>query len=209
MVSDSKTVNIALLGLGGQGIITLAKLLANASIALNKEVCYNEIHGLSQRGGSVQSFVRLNESHTPLFASNDVDFVVGLEKLETLRYLYTIKNYKTIVVMLDYYERRNTAYFGLEVFPSEEEIDKEIRKRAKKLYLIDRDSFKKQFKGNFVPYNVGMFSAITTFDMIGIPQDVAEKTVSKLLGRNMLLSRINNKAFKEGKKWLKEVNLTK
>ncbi|MHA1869103.1 MAG: 2-oxoacid:acceptor oxidoreductase family protein [Candidatus Heimdallarchaeaceae archaeon] len=205
MKENKETVNIAFLGLGGQGIITLAKMIAESALDTGKEVCYNEIHGLSQRGGSVQSFLRLNEDSSPLFASSDVDLVIGLEKMETLRYLYEIKEHKPKVILLDYFEIRNTNYFGLEVFPEEEEIEKEIRERAEELYIFDRDNFKKQFKGNFIPYNVGIFSALTTFEELGISEETGEKIVKKLLGKNILLSQVNKKAFKEGKKWIKKI----
>jgi len=205
MKENKETVNIAFLGLGGQGIITLAKMIAESALDTGKKVCYNEIHGLSQRGGSVQSFLRLNEESSPLFASSDVDLVIGLEKMETLRYLYGIKGHKPKVILLDYFEIRNTNYFGLEVFPEEEEIDKEIRERAEELYIFDRENFKKQFKGNFIPYNVGIFSALTTFEELGISEETGEKIVKKLLGKNILLSQVNKKAFKEGKKWIKKI----
>lgn len=207
MENDETPINIILLGLGGQGIITLSKLLANSAIASNKKACYNEIHGLSQRGGSVQSSLKINEEHNSLFTSEDVDIVIGLEKLETLRYLYTMKKNKPTILLLDYYATRHTSYFGLEVFPPEDKIDEEIKKRASKLYLLDYENFTKQFKDNFVPYNVGMFSAVIHLGLLGINKEIAEKTLSEILGRNIFLSRINKKAFKEGQKWLKEVNL--
>jgi len=205
MKEQEKPINIALVGLGGQGIITLAKLIANSAIKAGKHVCYNEIHGLSQRGGSVQSLVRLNDERNPVFAAEDVDIVIGLEKLETLRYLYSANNAKPRVIISDYYEIRQTAYFGYEKFPEEEEIDQEIKKHASELYVFDAEKFAKFFSNRFKPYNVGIFSAIIDLDLLKIPTNIAEEEVKRKLGRTIFLKRLNLKAFKEGKKCLKKI----
>lgn len=111
-------INIAIVGLGGQGVITLANLIAATYHSLEKQVCFNEIHGLSQRGGSVQSLLAVNDNDCPVFALEDTDYLIGMEKLETLRYLYTSKSHP-IVIMGNRYEIRNTVYFDLEHFPEE------------------------------------------------------------------------------------------
>jgi len=203
MIETDEPINIALVGLGGQGIITLAKLIANTAAKAGKEVCYNEVHGLSQRGGSVQSLVRLNDGRNPVFAATDVDLVIGLEKLETLRYLYSTKGRKPKVIVSDYYEIRQTAYFGYEKFPEEEKIDEELKKYASELYIFDAKKFARMFANRFKPYNIGVFSAIIDLDWLNLPKDIAEEEVKRKLGKNVFLKRLNLKAFKEGKKCLK------
>ena len=203
--TQDKPVNIAIVGLGGQGVITLAKLIANTNFGLGKKVCFNEIHGLAQRGGSVQSLVRINEANNPVFAAEDTDFVVGMEKLETLRYLYLAKETKPKVVMTNKYDVRSTNDLGLVTFPDEEELDKEILRYSSEVYLFDALGFEKNFKGKFKPLNVPVFAILTTFPELGLPQKESKELVLDYLGRNMFIRQINKRAFEEGPKWLKKM----
>ncbi len=202
---ENKPINIAIIGLGGQGVITLAKLIANTSFMLGKKVCYNEMHGLSQRGGSVQSFIRINEADNPLFAATDVDFIIGLEKLETLRYLYLAREAKPKVLVSNRYDIRTTVDLGLEMFPESDDIDQEILKYSSDVYIFDALGFENSVKFKLKPVNVAVFSILTTFPELGIPSGKAEDFVTEYLGRNLILKQINKKAFKEGPKWLKKV----
>ncbi|MFW9851622.1 MAG: 2-oxoacid:acceptor oxidoreductase family protein [Candidatus Thorarchaeota archaeon] len=202
---QNNTLNIAIVGLGGQGVITLAKLIANTSFMLGKKVCYNEMHGLSQRGGSVQSFIRINEADNPLFAAKDVDIIIGLEKLETLRYLYLARETKPKVLVSNKYDIRTTVDLGLEMFPDAEDIDREIIKYSSETYIFDALGFEASVKFKLKPVNVAVFSILTTFPELEIPTNKAEEYVLEYLGRNILLKQVNKKAFKEGLKWMKKV----
>ncbi|MHA1197834.1 MAG: 2-oxoacid:acceptor oxidoreductase family protein [Candidatus Heimdallarchaeaceae archaeon] len=204
-IETKKPINIAIIGLGGQGVITLTKLIANVSFGLGKKVCYNEIHGLAQRGGSVQSLVRINESENPVFAARDVDYVIGLEKLEALRYLYLAKGSKAKVIITNKYLIRPTSDLGYEQFPDEDAIESEIKKYASELYLFDALGFEENTKTKFKPLNVAVFSAMTTFQELDIPPTKAEDLVAEYLGRNMIIRQINKKAFKDGPKWLRRL----
>ncbi|TFG09568.1 hypothetical protein EU534_02000 [Candidatus Heimdallarchaeota archaeon] len=204
-ITNSKPINIAIIGLGGQGVITLTKLIAEVSFGLGKNVCYNEIHGLSQRGGSVQSLLRLNELENPIFAAKDVDYIIGLEKSETLRYLYLAKESKAKVIVTNKYMIRPTNDLGYEQFPNADSIDIELKKYSGELYLYDALGFEENTKSKFKPLNVALFSAITSFEDLDIPSDKAEDLVSEYLGRNLVLRQINKKAFKEGSKWLRRM----
>ena len=203
--NENKPINITIVGLGGQGVITLAKLIANTNFMLGKKVCYNEQHGLSQRGGSVQSFIRINEADNPIFAAKDVDFIIGLEKLETLRYLYLARDAKPKVLVSNRYDIRTTADLGLEMFPKEEDIDQEILKYSSETYIFDALGFEASVKSKLKPVNVAVFSVLTLFPELGLPTGKAEDYVMEYLGRNILLKQINKKAFKEGPKWMKKV----
>ncbi len=202
---NDKPFNIAIVGLGGQGVITLTKLIASTSFGLGKKVCFNEIHGLSQRGGSVQSLIRLNEAHNPIFAAEDVDLVIGMEKLETIRYLYLAKKANPRVIMTNKYDIRSTHDLGLVTFPDEQEIDKEIARYASEVYLFDALGYEENFKGKFKPLNVPVFAILTTFPELGLPEKESKELVLDYLGRNMFIRQINKKAFEEGPKWLKKL----
>lgn len=81
-----KTTNITLVGVGGQGIILTADILARAAALAGFDVKKTEIHGMSQRGGSVSSEVRFGEKvFSPIVPAGETDVLVAFDKLEALR----------------------------------------------------------------------------------------------------------------------------
>jgi indolepyruvate ferredoxin oxidoreductase beta subunit len=81
------TTNLIFAGVGGQGVLLIAELTARAAVRAGFDVKQTEVHGVSQRGGSVESHVRFGpEVHSPLVIAGQADVVIGLEKLEGLRY---------------------------------------------------------------------------------------------------------------------------
>ena len=78
-----KTINILLSGVGGQGVILASRILSEAALAAGPDIKQSEVHGMSQRGGSVVSHVRIGESvHSPLVPEGQCDILVGFEPLE-------------------------------------------------------------------------------------------------------------------------------
>jgi indolepyruvate ferredoxin oxidoreductase, beta subunit len=81
-------LNFLLVGVGGQGTILASDLLAQVGLEVGWQVKQSEVHGMSQRGGSVTSHVRWGEVvHSPLIGMGEVDVLLAFEKLESLRYL--------------------------------------------------------------------------------------------------------------------------
>ena len=80
-----KTVNVSLVGVGGQGIILTADLLAKTAAIAGYDVKKSEIHGMAQRGGSVTSQVRFGDSvASPIIQEGTADILVSFDKLEAL-----------------------------------------------------------------------------------------------------------------------------
>jgi len=84
--------NILLCGVGGQGILTSGRILALASMDANLDVKMSEVHGMAQRGGNVDSHIRIGEKvPSSLIPKGGADFLVSFEMLEALRYLDFLK----------------------------------------------------------------------------------------------------------------------
>lgn len=82
------TTNVLIVGVGGQGVITLSDLMSRAAAMAGFDVKKSEVHGMSQRGGSVNSHVRFGPRvWSPLIEPGQADLILALEKLEALRYL--------------------------------------------------------------------------------------------------------------------------
>ncbi|MCE4620912.1 MAG: indolepyruvate oxidoreductase subunit beta [Desulfurococcales archaeon] len=90
-LSGTKRLNIIITGVGGQGIITLATLIARAALLSGTKALVAETHGLSQRGGSVEVHVRLGAVEAPLIPRGEADVLLGLELIETTRRLDYVK----------------------------------------------------------------------------------------------------------------------
>jgi len=93
------TKSIILVGVGGQGTITAAKLLTIGLMEAGYDVKMSEIHGMSQRGGSVSSQVRYGEEvHSAVIEKGGADILVSFEKIEAMRYISYLKESGKIVV---------------------------------------------------------------------------------------------------------------
>ncbi len=93
------TKSILLVGVGGQGTILASKLLTTGLMEAGYDVKMSEIHGMSQRGGSVSSQVRYGEKvESPVIELGSADILVSFEKMEALRYLNYIKPEGKVVV---------------------------------------------------------------------------------------------------------------
>lgn len=95
------TKNILLVGVGGQGTITASKLLTLGLLASGYDVKMSEIHGMSQRGGSVSSHVRYNDDgpvYSPVISRGEADIIVSFEEMEALRWIQYLNPKGLIVV---------------------------------------------------------------------------------------------------------------
>ena len=93
------TKNIMIVGVGGQGSLLASKLLGHLLLTEGYDVKVSEVHGMSQRGGSVVTYVRFGEKvYSPVIDKGESDFIVSFEMLEAARYLEYLKKDGRIVV---------------------------------------------------------------------------------------------------------------
>ena len=92
-------INVLIVGVGGQGILLASEVLSKAAMIAGLDVKKSEVHGMSQRGGSVNSHIRFGETvHSPLISDGEADYVLALEKLEALRWESFLKQGGTMIV---------------------------------------------------------------------------------------------------------------
>lgn len=91
--------NVKLVGVGGQGTILSTKILTQALLNAGYDVKMSEIHGMSQRGGSVSSDIRFGENiSSPVVVKGSADFLVAFEQMEAVRYLDYLKKDGILIV---------------------------------------------------------------------------------------------------------------
>lgn len=129
------TKSILLVGVGGQGTILASKILTTGLMEAGHDVKMSEIHGMSQRGGSVSSQVRYGEKvHSPVIEKGAADIIVAFEKMEALRNLDYLKEGGTLVVN-DEEIPSQSVLIGEEIYPAD--VLEEIQKHAEDVKVID------------------------------------------------------------------------
>lgn len=83
--STSVPMRIMFVGTGGQGVLTAARLLCDALMAMGHQVVSGQLHGMAQRGGSVQSSVLVDAGDCPMVPEGQLDYLIGFEPVETVR----------------------------------------------------------------------------------------------------------------------------
>ncbi len=94
-----ETKNILVVGVGGQGTLLTSRILGNLAVSLGYDVKLSEVHGMSQRGGSVVTHIRYGEKvNSPLVEVGNADIVLSFEKLEALRWKHFLKKDGVLLV---------------------------------------------------------------------------------------------------------------
>ncbi|OQY18422.1 MAG: indolepyruvate oxidoreductase subunit beta [Desulfobacteraceae bacterium 4572_35.1] len=130
-----KVTNILLAGVGGQGILLASEVLSEVLMMAGYDVKKNEVHGMSQRGGSVTSHVRFGEKvYSPIIPEGEADILFGFEILETCRYMPFLKaNGKIVVNRLQIMP--SSVATGLERYP--ENLEAMIMSKVPETKVVD------------------------------------------------------------------------
>lgn len=135
------TKSILLVGVGGQGTILASKILTTGLMEAGFDVKMSEIHGMSQRGGSVSSQVRYGDAvNSPVIEKGQADIVVAFEKMEALRSLDYLKAEGTLVVNNEEIPSMSVIV-GDEDYPDDvmEEIEKHVKAKVVNATGLARD----------------------------------------------------------------------
>lgn len=113
--------DIILAGVGGQGILTIATIIGDAATAAGLNLKQAEVHGMSQRGGDVQSNLRLSTDtiHSDLIKQGGADLIISMEPMEALRYLPYINKESWVVTS-------SHPFKNIPNYPDEESLMKEL-----------------------------------------------------------------------------------
>lgn len=150
-------LNILISGVGGQGLLTLSRVLGQAALNEGLKVIISETHGMSQRGGSVTVFLRIGNSvMAPLPPEDDIRLHVSMELIEAARYSYFHKT-NTVSVVNDKIIRPSVP--GVKV-PSREELIDAIRKTTPYFYLVSASDTSLKL-GSTIGANIAMLGFVT------------------------------------------------
>ncbi len=185
--------DIILSGVGGQGILSIAAVIGLAAVENGLYLKQSEVHGMSQRGGDVQSHLRISDQSvsSDLIPYGKANLIISVEPMEALRYLPWLSADGWLVT-------NSTPFINIPDYPSIEEIMTEIRK-VKHHIIIDADSIAKN-SGSSRSGNIAILGAASGFiDMPVVSLENAIRQLFKRKGEDVVES--NLKAFKAGKSY--------
>lgn len=188
------TKSILLVGVGGQGTITAAKLLTTGLLEAGCDVKMSEIHGMSQRGGTVSSHVRYNADGkvcSPVIGEKDADILVSFEQMEALRWIDYVKPEGAVVTSTEKIDCQSVLT-GRSAYP--ENIIDELRKASRKVIAIDASQEAAKL-GNHKVANVILLGMIVKY--MGLEHINWEKIIRENVKKNFI--EMNLKALELGK----------
>ena len=189
-----KTFSLMFAGGGGQGSLLIAELTSLAAVSAGHDTKQTEVHGVSQRGGSVETHVRFGEKvHSPIITPGEADAVVGLEKLEALRFAHYV-NPKDGTILVNDHELIPGSITNAENIYPHETIDF-LKSKGLRVIVLPA-STKARELGDGRMANVVMLGALST--LLPIPQETWDKTLRLRIPAKYLEG--NLKAFQAGRK---------
>ena len=182
--------DIILSGVGGQGILSIGAVIGEAALKEGLYMKQSEVHGMSQRGGEVQSHLRLSDQpiSSDLIAMGQADLIISLEPMESLRYLPYLKKEGWLVT-------NSVPFINITNYPEIGHIHDELAKLPQKV-LLDVESIAKKV-GSALTANMVMLGAATPF--INIEYDkIAEGIRSIFARKGDEIVEMNLKALRAG-----------
>lgn len=182
--------DIILSGVGGQGILSIAAVIGEAALKEGLYMKQAEVHGMSQRGGDVQSNLRLSDEPiaSDLIPKGHADLIISLEPMESLRYLPYLKKEGWLVT-------NSRPFVNIPNYPEIEKVNAELDKLPLKV-VLDVEEIAKE-AGSVRAANIVMLGAATPF--IGIEYDKIEAGIRQIFGRKGEdIVNMNLKALKAG-----------
>lgn len=185
-------------GVGGQGVLTVAGIIARAAVIEGYNVKGAELHGLSMRFGAVETHLRFGkEIYSPLVKKGDADLIISLEPIEAVRVSRYAKNDTNYV--FDIKEQTPiSVYLEKKSYPKLSEIISTLKKFSPKGKVIDikaSDIARKEY-GSVVAANVVLIGKAVAEGLLPLKKDSIFKAMSQVLPAKLL--EANKKIFEIG-----------
>src|SRR5512135_2776265 len=188
----TKSGNILLCGVGGQGILLASEITSSALIRAGFDVKKSEVHGMAQRGGSVVAHPRYGEKvYSPLIEPGSADIAVSFELLESLRYLpYYYKGTKVIVNTQKILPAPVST--GLDNYPTD--VLEQLNARGLAVFPVDAFDIAKSV-GETRAVNMVLVGALSVF--ISVDEEIFLAVIEERIPEK--IRRVNREAFVKGR----------
>ncbi len=188
-----KSFDVLIVGIGGQGTILASNVLGDACVIEGRHVRGAETHGMSQRGGSVETHIRIDGKFGPLIAPGTADLLLAFDVLEAVRYRHFLKADGVMVVTREMVVP-TSVFSGKQPVPRIEDIEAELNSGTAKVILVDAAGIATQ-AGNPLAANIVLLGAASHI----LP--LAAESLAEAVRRNVppKTVQVNAKAFNLGK----------
>jgi len=179
-----------LVGVGGQGVLSIAAIIARAAAKVDYAVRQSEVHGMAQRGGAVLAHLRLADAPIAgdLVPRGGADLIIAMEPLESLRYLSWLSPQGMLVTASE-------NFINIPNYPQAAEIENAV-KSLPKAALVNAAELAKE-AGLPKAVNMVMVGAASPF--LPIPKETLESTITEMFAaKDPKLAEMNVKAFRLG-----------
>ncbi len=187
-----ETKSIMIVGVGGQGSLLASRLIGNVLLQQGYDVKVSEVHGMSQRGGSVVTYVKYGDKvYSPVVTKGEADIIISFEQLESARWLPYLKKGGHLVTSTQQIDPM-PVITGAAVYP--DNIIEKIKSQGIDVIAVDALTLAEQ-AGNAKASNVVLMGVVST----KMPFDVSvwEKAVEECVPAKFL--ELNKKAFAIGR----------
>lgn len=184
--------DIILAGVGGQGILSIAAVIGMAAVESGLYLKQAEVHGMSQRGGAVQSHLRISDQPiaSDLIPEGACDMILSVEPMEALRYLPFLAADGWVV-------SSTKTFQNIDDYPTEEDLFREIEKVEKHI-LVDASEIARKL-GSLKVSNIVMLGAASPH--LGLSMEGMENALRTLFGRKgEEIVQLNVEALRAGQK---------
>jgi indolepyruvate ferredoxin oxidoreductase, beta subunit len=189
-----KNINFLMAGVGGQGTILASNILAEAGVELGYDVKTAEVHGMAQRGGSVESHVRWGEKvYSPLVEHRKADFVIAFEMLEAGRWPVYL-NKDSVVLINRYRIPPPPVNLGKATYPQDKEIEEILSSKGSNILWIDATEIARGL-GNPAMVGVVLLGALSR--QVGGNEELWLSVIERQVPGKFL--EMNKKAFLAGR----------
>ena len=186
-----KSMNVLIVGVGGQGTLLASRVLGAMATVMGADCKLSEVHGMSQRGGSVVTHVRIGEDVAAAIVSpGEADFVMAFEKLEALRFSYYTKP-DGVILINDQEIMPMPVITGAEEYPAD--IYERLESAGKKYLKVPALELAEE-AGNSKAVNIVLIGSLAA--MNGIPYETIEAAVRAAVPAKFL--EVNLKALRSG-----------
>ena len=183
--------DIILAGVGGQGILTIATIIGHAAAKAGVNLKQAEVHGMSQRGGDVQSNLRLSTEtiHSDLIKKGAAEIIISMEPMEALRYLPYLNSEGWVITS-------SNPFVNIPNYPDQEALKAELEKLPKVSALPIEDLA----KDNNMPKsaNIILLGMAAKYLEILTPEQLKESIKAIFAGKGEAVVEMNCKAFEIG-----------
>ena len=187
----SSVKSVLIVGVGGQGTLLASRLLGSAMMDLGYDVKVSEVHGMSQRGGSVETYVRYGDKvYSPVINQGEADIVLAFEQLEAARFLPFLKKGGVVVTNTQQIDPMPVVT-GTAQYP--QGLLDQIRALGAGLLAIDALSLAEQ-AGSVKAVNVVLIGAMAK--SLGTEKEIWLKTIEKTVPPKFV--EMNKRAFELG-----------